>query len=220
MFRSLGAAIIWWVWAAFAAANVIDLIVQGRDHLSLVAIFILLFVTGVVYVTARRPRIVATPDGLTITNPVRDHKVDWAAVAGADDTDLLRVRCEWPAGDETSRQAIYCWAVHSSRRRQLAADMRDSARANSGRSSGSGIFGSGVGGLSVGLSGTADATPAQADPLRMNAAKIAASITDRAEQARRDAPEAQASAPVSTWDLTAIAVLVIPALALLIVALL
>jgi len=220
VFRSLGAAIIWWIWAAFAAANVIDLIVQGRDHLSLVAIFILLFVTGIVYVTARRPRIVATPDGLTITNPVRDYKVDWAAVAGADDTDLLRVRCEWPAGDETDRQAIYCWAVHSSRRRQLADDMRASARANSGRSGGSSIFGSGVGGLSVGRGGTADTAPAPADPLRVDAAKIAASITGRAEQARRDAPEVQASAPVSTWDLTALAVLVIPGLALLIVALL
>jgi Bacterial PH domain len=65
----------------FAAANLIDLAIQGRDHLSVVAAFSLLAVTGVVYVTARRPRIVADADGLTIVNPVRVHRVGWAAFA-------------------------------------------------------------------------------------------------------------------------------------------
>ncbi len=115
---------IWWLWVLFAVGNLIDLAVQGRDHLSLVAAFTLLLVTGIVYMTAQRPRIVADADGLTITNPLRDHRVGWAAVAGADPTDLLRVRCEWPDGDGTARRAIYSWAVHSSRRRQVTAEMR------------------------------------------------------------------------------------------------
>ena len=102
VFRSPGAVVVWWVWVLFAVGNLIDLAVQGRDHLSLVAAFILLFVTGIVYVTALRPRIIADADGLTIVNPVRDHRVGWAAVAGADPTDLLRVRCEWPDGDGTA----------------------------------------------------------------------------------------------------------------------
>jgi hypothetical protein len=218
VFRSFGAAIVWWVWVVFATANVVDLIVQGRDHLSLVAVFVLLFVTGIVYVTALRPRIVSAPDGLTIANPGRNHKVGWAAVAGVDATDLLRVRCEWPAGDETGHRAIYCWAVHSSRRRRLAADMRASARRSRSGSGGAGGFG--FGGLSTGLGGTAGAAPVpQADALRLDTAKIAAEITDCAEQARRDAPETQPVAPVSTWDLTAVAAVVIPGLALLIAAL-
>ena len=74
VFRSVGAVVIWWIWLLFAVGNLIDLAVQGRDHLSLVAAFILLFVTGIVYITALRPRIVADDDGLTIANPVRDHR--------------------------------------------------------------------------------------------------------------------------------------------------
>src|ERR1700689_2742980 len=101
VFRSPAAVLIWWLWVLFAVGNLIDLAVQGRDHLALVAAFVLLFATGIVYVTAQRPRLVADEDGLTIANPVRDHRVGWAAVAGADPTDLLRVRCEWPAGDAT-----------------------------------------------------------------------------------------------------------------------
>src|ERR1700722_14139201 len=124
VFRSPAAVVIWWVWVLFAVGNLVDLAVQGRDHLSLVAAFILLFVTGIVYITALRPRIIADEDGLTIANPVRDHRVSWATVAGADPTDLLRVRCEWPEGTGTARRAIYSWAVHSSRRRQVAAEMR------------------------------------------------------------------------------------------------
>ena len=64
-FRSPTAVIIWWVWLLFAAANLIDLAVQGRDHESLVAAAILVMATGVAYVTAQRPRI--------ITSQRRDH---------------------------------------------------------------------------------------------------------------------------------------------------
>ena len=54
-FRSPTAVVVWWVWLLFAAANLIDLAVQGRDHESLVAAAILLMATGVAYVTAQRP---------------------------------------------------------------------------------------------------------------------------------------------------------------------
>ena len=59
----------------FAVGNLIDLAVQGRDHLSVVAAFILLFITGVIYTTVQRPRIVADDEGLTIMNPLRDHRI-------------------------------------------------------------------------------------------------------------------------------------------------
>lgn len=237
VFRSPGAVVVWWIWALFALGNLIDLAVQGRDHLSLVAAFILLFVTGIVYVTTKRPRLVADPDGLTVVNPVRDHRVGWAAVAGADPTDLLRIRCEWPDGDRTGRQAIYAWAIHTSRRRQVAADARArrARAASSGRGAraggsgaSAGIFGSGAGGFGLGgsgfggfgLGGTADpATAPEDDPLRLDAGKVVTTLNDRAAKARLDAPEAQATAPASTWDLRAVAMIVIPGLALLVVAL-
>jgi hypothetical protein len=224
VFRSVGAVVIWWVWAAFAAGNLIDLAVQGRDHLSLVAAFILLFITGIVYVTAKRPRIVADADGLAIANPLRDHRVGWRAVAGVDPTDLLRIRCEWPGAEGTRQRAIYSWAVHSSRRRQVAADLR--ARRVPQRGGGSaGIFGSGAGGFMLGgfggmLGAAADSPPApEGDPLRLDVGKVVASLTERAQTARLEQPEGTASAPVSTWDWRAVAAVAVPGLALLIVAL-
>jgi hypothetical protein len=224
VFRSPGAIVIWWVWVLFAAGNLIDIAVQGRDHLSLVAAFILLFVTGIVYVTAKRPRMVADADGLTIVNPLRDHRVDWAAIAGADPTDLLRIRCEWLEGGRTGRQVIYSWAVHTSRRRQFNAELRARRQQRGGRAS-SGIFGGGAGGFGLGgfgggFGGTADSAPApEGDPLRLDAGKVVATLTERAEQARLEAPGDQASRPVATWDWRAVAAVVIPGVALLIAAL-
>lgn len=219
VFRSVGAVVVWWIWVLFAAGNLIDLAVQGRDHLSLVAAFILMFATGIMYITALRPRIVLDDDGLTITNPFHDHRVGWATVAGADPTDLLRVRCEWPQGTGTARRAIYCWAVHSSRRRQVSADMRarrqtrQASRAGLAAVGGFGAFG--LGGAGFGSS----EPPPEGDPLRLDPNRVVATLTERAEQARQDAPDVQAAAPVTTWDLVAAAAVVIPGLALLITAL-
>jgi hypothetical protein len=218
VFRSPAAVVIWWLWVLFAVANLIDLAVQGRDHVSVVAAFILLFVTGIVYITAKRPRIVVDADGLTISNPLRDHHVRWPTVAGADPTDLLRVRCEWPDGQVTARRAIYSWAVHSSRRRQLSAEMR-AQRKSRQASRGAGALG-GAGGFGwAGAFGTSPEPSPEGDPLRVDAGRVVATLTARAEQARLDAPGAQAAAPVTTWDWIAVASVVLPGLGLLIVAL-
>jgi Bacterial PH domain len=219
VFRSPAAVAIWWLWVLFAVGNLIDLAVQGRDRVSLVAAFVLLFVTGIAYVTAQRPRIVLDADGLTIANPVRDHRVGWAAVAGADSTDLLRVRCEWPDGDGTARRVIYSWAVHSSRRRQVAAELRAQRQSRPGGRGGFGVFGgAGGSGLTGAFGAPAEPSP-EGDPLRLDAGRVITTLTERAEQARLEAPDTQAAAPVSTWDLIAVASVVIPALALLAVAL-
>jgi Bacterial PH domain len=221
VFRSVGAVVVWWIWLLFAVGNLIDLAVQGRDHLSLVAAFILLFATGIVYITALRPRIIADEDGLTIENPLRDHRVGWAAIAGADPTDLLRVRCEWQEGTGTARRAIYSWAVHSSRRRQVAAEMRARRQSRQGSRGGFGGVGGGfasMGGFGLATSFGSEPSP-EGDPLRVDANKVVAALTERAEQARLDAPATQPVAPVSTWDWVAVAAVVVPGLALLIVAL-
>ena len=144
-FRSPTAVIVWWVWLLFAVANLIDLAVQGRDRVSLVAAAILVLATGIAYVTAQRPRIIADSAGITIVNPLRDHHIGWAGVTQVDLADLLRVHCR-RGPDDT--KVIYSWAVHYSRRRKLAADVkarRTAARMSSGRSS-FGTFGLGAGG--------------------------------------------------------------------------
>jgi len=219
VFRSPAAAAVWWVWLLFAVGNLIDLAVQGRDHLSVVAAGTLLVITGVVYIAAFRPKVVADDDGLTIVNPVRDHRVGWAAVSGFDTTDLLRVRCAWPAtaqaagqtdGEERKR-AIYSWAVHSSRRKALSAEMRERRLGRRGLGGGRGMY-------------RGYATPPRPDvpppaPLGLDADTVVAALTARSEKARAQAPDATATPPASAWDWTAVAAVVLPALLLLIVVL-
>ena len=120
-FRSPTAVVIWWVWLLFAVANLIDLAVQGRDHESLVAAAILVMVTGVAYVTAQRPRIIAGQAGVTVLNPLRDHHVGWANVTKVDMIDLLRLHCQRGPDNIT---IISAWAVHYSRRRKLTAQAK------------------------------------------------------------------------------------------------
>jgi len=245
-FRSPTALVVWVVWLLFAVGNWIDLAVQGRDHASVVAAAILLLATGVAYVTAQRPRVIVDDAGMTVRNPVRDHRISWSAITDVDLMDLLRVHCT--VGDRTRK--ISAWAIHYSRRRQYSADVkaRRAARTAGGRSS---LFG-GVPAASRSLS---YGTPAAArDTSDEATAKILVRLIDeRATAARAEAlwtasPPApttsttDADAPASsvapastatqtpatdstrlltsTWSTTALAALVIPALILLIVCLL
>jgi hypothetical protein len=211
--RSPFAAAIWWVWLVFALANLIDLAVQGRDHFSVVAAFILLLVTGVVYTTAQRPRIIAGDDRLTIVNPVREHQIGWAAVSAVEATDLVRVRCEWPLDrgqDAAGRgnRVIYSWAVGSSRRRQANAELRaNRARPRPPRGAGAGA------GVSRSYAAPADT----AESLAMgDVGPVVSALGAYADRARAVTPRQRARPPVSTWYWPAVAAIVIPALALVI----
>jgi hypothetical protein len=209
-FRSPFAVAIWWLWALFAVGNLIDLAVQGRDHGSLDAAFVLLLVTGVVYTATQRPRLVADSGGLTIANPLRDHRVGWAAVVGIDAAELIRVRCEWPLDDGgTGSRAIYSWAVHSSRRRQAAARMR--AQRPAARAA--------PGGRGFGAFGTPPEAARPPAPTAADADHVITALTSLADQAHAAAPDERAVPPVSTWNWLAVALIVVPALALLIVVL-
>ena len=238
-FRSPTALVVWVVWLLFAAGNWIDLAVQGRDHLSLVAAAVLLMATGVAYVTAQRPRIIADDAGVTVRNPLRDHRISWAGVAEIDLVDLLRVHCAWggPPGaapaDRDHHKVISAWAIHYSRRRQFATELK--AR-RTGRRSAVGL----PGGRSLPYGSSAprtDHTSAEAD-----AERIARLLQERATAARTEAAWAGSTADVaadtapaatttvtasgraepltSTWSRRALAALLIPALILLIVILL
>jgi hypothetical protein len=204
-FRSPIAVVIWWLWVLFVVANLIDIAVQGRDHLAVVAVFVLLLVTGVVYVTAQRPRIVTDDAGMTIMNPLRDHRVGWAAVVGIDPADLLRVRCEWPLGGEgaerTGTRAIYAWAVQSTRRKQASAQMRANRHRARSRAP-AGVFGV-----------PTPPEPADQPPTAADAAVMVAELNAFAERGRADT-DAPPAPPVSTWYWPAFAAIIIPALAL------
>lgn len=209
VFRSPIATLIWWIWVLFAVGNLIDLAVQGRDHLSVIAACTLLVITGVMYATAFRPRVIADEDGLTIINPVREHRVGWPAVVGFDSTELLRVRCLWTAEDGTQSdlRSFYAWAVHSSRRRQVAAEVRAQRRAR-GASGGRGLRFSGFG-----APVPVDDAPPPA-PLGLDADVVVATLTERAEQTRSDGVDVRARRPASSWSWSAIAAILVPVLAL------
>jgi hypothetical protein len=209
-FRSPYAVAIWWLWVLFAVGNLVDLAVQGRDHLSVVAGAILLFVTGVMYVTAQRPKIVAGQDALEIVNPLRTHRVGWPAVAVVDARELVRVRCEWPGeSDAPGQQTIYSWAVRSSRRKQVSADLRARRRA-AGQG---GLFGAG----NAASYGAASRVPPPAPVFDTD--RVVTALNERADQARTAAKAATAEPPVASWSWIAVAALVVPALVLLVAAL-
>ena len=68
--------VLWWVWVAFAVANIVDLAVQRTQvHTELVIDAIVLLVTGFAYALALRPRVIADQAGVTVVNPFRDHHV-------------------------------------------------------------------------------------------------------------------------------------------------
>lgn len=241
-FRSPTALVIWIVWLLFAVANWIDLAVQGRDHTSVVAAALLLLVTGIAYVTAQRPRIIADDAGVTVRNPVRDHRIGWASVTKVDLADLLRVYCDWDpgaAGGKKHRKVISSWAVHYSRRRQLAAEVRSrrgpsSRRSSFGLPSGRGL---GYGDMVPGPAPASSASTAEADAemiVRLLSERATAAqaetvwATGTVDIARGSEPAAPAPAAAvtgwleplkSTWSPSAIAAVLIPALILLIVCL-
>lgn len=205
---------MWWIWVLFAVGNLIDIAVQGRDRSSLVAAFVLVALTGVIYTGAQRPRLIADEHGLTIVNPLREHRIGWAAVAAVDTADLVRVRCEWPsgpAGEPSGRKALYAWAVSSSRRRKALAQMRAERRSRSrlGSPAGAGFAGA--------LGGNSPRDPAAPRvPETGDADKVVTVLRACADEARTAAPDAPATRPASTWSWPALAAAGLPLIALLI----
>lgn len=115
-YRLTAPVILWWVWLAFVAANVVDWAAQGTStRLAVHVGAIMLAVTGLVYALGLRPKVVADDAGLTVLNPFRDHRVPWAAVKDVDTADWVLVRT---SGDRT----IYCWALYVSARARRRAN--------------------------------------------------------------------------------------------------
>ena len=270
-FRSPTALVIWAVWLLFAVANWVDLAVQGRDHSSVVAAALLLLATGIAYLTAMRPKIIADESGITVKNPLRDHRISWASVTKVDLVDLLRVHCDWDPsgpgapGGKKHRKVINSWAVHYSRRRQLSAEVRSRRSPGSRRSSfgwpgGGGIGGGGFGygdsygDMATGPSAVRVASPEEADAemavrllserataaraemvwatgtvdIAHPAVEAAPTSTDSAEATPTPSDPASTGTPTvtgwleplkSTWDIKALAAVLIPALIVLIVSL-
>jgi Bacterial PH domain len=136
VFRLVTPVVLWWVWVAFAAANVADFAVQGGPgRFEIVVLAVIATVTGLAYALALRPRVVADPAGLRIVNPFRDHGVPWSAIQTVDTGDWVRVHyAPGPAGyaspSSAASKAISCWALYISariKRRQAGRGLRSNA---------------------------------------------------------------------------------------------
>lgn len=234
-FRSVNAIIGWWAWVLLAVGLLIDLAVQGRDHMSVVAAAVLLLVTGVAYITAERPRVIAADDGITVQNPLRDHHIPWPLVGKVDLADLLRVHVREPGGPDLEPGAkskkIHAWAVHYSRRRQLTSDMR-ARRASARAARGGSMSPFGMPSTSYGSYGSRAPAASSSASQEAEAERIARMLNDRAtaagiEQATTKAETSDGAVVgqhgalrmVSTWSWQGLAALVVPALILLIVVL-
>jgi hypothetical protein len=126
VFRSAGSLILSWAWFVVAGIILVDLAVQGRDHVAAVTAAAVLVVTGIVYACAYRPKIVADSAGISLINPVRDHRVPWAAVVNVDVVNAVRVHCA-PAPGAAKGEVLYSWAVQSSPRSARRVAMRREA---------------------------------------------------------------------------------------------
>jgi len=201
VFRSAGSLILWWVWVVFAAVAVIDLIVQGSGHSAVVMAVLVAAITGLVYGCAFRPRIVADAGGITVENPLRDHRVPWGTVEKVDAVHAVRVHCA-PAPGAGKGQIVNSWAVQSSPRAARAAEYRSRRQAQRlGRAAGYGRY------------------PAEAqEALRRSPAEATARQLD--ERAKRERAEGAAGGPPEArWAWAAIAVMAVPLVALIVAAL-
>lgn len=210
MFRSPIAVAVWYIWLVFAVLNLADLAWQGGGHAALVVAAVILLVTGVAYVAALRPRVIADDEAVTVRNPLRDIRVPWSAVTGIDLGDSLRVHCE-------PHRVVHSWAVQSSRRSRIRAQYRAQFRqaqvarrtpgygrmpeeARSRLTKGPGEI------IATQLTGLLDEARR-----RSAAAGTSAAAGDTGPSGTPGAPSAAADRPSGTWCWPAVAALVLPA---------
>jgi hypothetical protein len=215
---------LWWVWVAFAVANIADFAIQGASARFVTVVSVLLVtITGLAYALALRPRVIADQAGLTIVNPFRDHHVPWTAIQAVDTGEWVRVHA--------ASQAISCWALYiSARTKRRAARVGRSGPAARPRRGGllrpalPAMFDPAT---AAGQLGDGHARlPQEAKYLAsLPAAKaIAVRLGTRADTERARAQRAGSGPPavpvMASWAWPPLAAVVLPALALLITALL
>jgi len=125
-----GAVVAWWAWVILAVACLADIAVTGRDHAAAEIAVIVVAITGLVYACALRPEVIADSSGITVRNPLRDHRIPWGSVIAVDLKESVQVHCQREPGAKRGK-VIYSWALHSQRRSRLRAELI--GRADRGR---------------------------------------------------------------------------------------
>ncbi|MEU6725106.1 hypothetical protein ABZ917_15485 [Nonomuraea wenchangensis] len=120
-YRSRSAFVMAWLWVAFVAFNVYDLINKYTGKASMVALAVLAVLTVVVYVVALRPATVLTEHELVGRNPLRTIKVPWAAI---DDVTVSHAISVHHGGDGDGGGVLRLWTPMSSARERAKAQRR------------------------------------------------------------------------------------------------
>jgi hypothetical protein len=120
VFRSAGARLGGWAWMVFAAANLADIAIRGRDMASLIAAAVLLTGCGLAYVFGLRPAIVAEETGVRLRNPLRDVRIPWPALKEVEVAEALRFHCVADGGPWRAK----AWVLQTSPRARARAERR------------------------------------------------------------------------------------------------
>jgi hypothetical protein len=229
--------VVWWVWVAFVALNVLDFLVQGvsSPRFGAVVSAVLLLVTGLMYTLALRPCVVISEHGLTVRNPFRSHDIPWPLIHAVDTGEWVRVHYAAGSRDDAADpdsvaptvssagdKTVHCWALYVSARarRKMASGAPRPRQARRRR----------------GLSGYMDEAARSGPSARMPeearylaslpvAKAMATRLDSQAQRERAKAKRASSAvaAPLvarARWTWPDIAVVAIPALIMLIVAVL
>jgi len=114
LYRNVAPLVLWWVWLAFALANLFYLVTDGITIHSLRGIALVALITGVMYACTLHARVESDEGGVTIFNPLRQHRVPWGALEGIYLGDSVEFCCRRP--EPKKPKTIYSWALYSRRR--------------------------------------------------------------------------------------------------------
>ncbi|TDC81599.1 PH domain-containing protein [Actinomadura sp. 7K507] len=208
--RSTGGRVAAWAWLTFAALNIADLVfgITGDASYSLMSLTIgvlLLLGSGIAYTAGLRPAIVGDDDAVTVRNPLRDVRVPWGAVRAIRGTNAVTVRFTGPDGAELETRA---WVHQTSPRAQAKAEAR--AKKEQAKTPG------------IDLTGR---TPAAYTAQRLNEIldrrrpKTRSKAPDKAAAAKAEAEKTKEAARGTVkWSVPAVASLAVPAVALIVLA--
>jgi hypothetical protein len=200
MFRLPGAVVAWWAWVIFAVAVLLDIAFTGRNHTAAEIAVTVVFITGLIYACALRPRVVADADAVTVQNPLRDHRIPWGSVTAVDLRESVQVHCAREPGDKRGK-VVHSWALYAHRRQRLRQELL--AHGNDRRRLPRSAL-------------TSYGQPSDTEQKKPSAAQLMATQLDElAKQAReRGAP---AGPPVVTWPWPPAVAIAAPAIALVLV---
>ncbi|HEX9065804.1 MAG TPA: PH domain-containing protein [Streptosporangiaceae bacterium] len=121
IYRLTAPVVVWWMWVALVVLILGDLLIQGRDYLSLKFALGTITATGLVFACTYWPQVRADEGGVTVRNPFRVFRIPWAAVRGIFLADSLEIQCT--RSGEKKDKTVYCWALSSTRRTRARAKL-------------------------------------------------------------------------------------------------